>query len=236
MSSIRTNTAKLQRPLQTIFAFALVVQLSLGISHAQQLQRGISVQMAHTTNATAYPAADYADAWIVAVAADGRLYFGVTPVTPEQLLEKMEATPRLRDTRLYIKADAHSTFSSLRTALGPARSAQFENAVLLTSQPESPSQAGLVPPQGINVEIVPQKSGAIDVRISMQAGVSQLMVNGKTIAWSDLEGTLKNLGRGQDQVVQAEANDAVPFADLIRVLDEARKTGAKLAVPSYHSL
>jgi biopolymer transport protein ExbD len=86
------------------------------------------------------------------------------------------------------------------------------------------------------VEIVPQKSGAIDVRISRQAEVSQLMVNGKTIAWSDLEGTLKNLVRGQDQVVQIEANDAVPFADLIRVLDEARKTGAKLAVPSYHSL
>ena len=200
------------------------------------LTKGVSVQMAQTTNAVAYPAADNADAWIVAVTAEGSLYFEVTLVTPEQLLEKMEVTPRLRDARLYIKADAHSTFSSLKTALGPARSAQFEDAVLLTSQPESHSQAGLVPPQGISVEIVPQKTGAIDVRISRQAEVSQLMVNGKTIAWSDLEGTLKNLVRGRDQVVQLEANDAVPFADLIRVLDEARKTGAKLAVPSYHSL
>ena len=236
MSSIRTNTPESQRQLQAIFAFALVVQLSLSIGHTQQLQRGVSVQMARTTNAAAYPSADDADGWIVAVTAEGNLYFGVKPVTPEQLLEKMEATPRLRDARLYIKADAHSTFSSLRTALGPARSAQFENAVLLTAQPESHSQAGLVPPQGISVEIVPQKSGAIDVHISMQAGVSQLMVNGKTIAWSDLEGTLKNLVRGRDQVVQVEAKDAVPFADLIRVLDEARKTGAKFAVPSYHSL
>ena len=200
------------------------------------LTKGVNVQMAQTTNAVAYPAADNADAWIVAVTAEGSLYFGVKLVTPEQLLEKMEATPRLRDARLYIKADAHSTFSSLKTALGPARSAQFEDAVLLTSQPESHSQAGLVPPQGISVEIVPQKTGAIDVRISRQAGVSQLMVNGNTIGWSDFEGTLKNLVRGRDQVVQVEANDAVPFADLIHVLDEARKTGAKLAVPSYHSL
>jgi biopolymer transport protein ExbD len=199
------------------------------------LTKGVSVQMAQTTNAVAYPAADNADAWIVAVTAEGSLYFGVTLVTPEQLLEKMEVTPRLRDARLYIKADAHSTFSSLKTVLGPARSAHFEDAVLLTSQPESHSQAGPISPQGINVEIVLQKS-AIDVRISRQAEVSQLMVNGKTIAWSDLEGTLKNLVRGRDQVVQVEANDAVPLADLIRVLDEARKTGAKLAVPSYHSL
>jgi len=236
MSSPRTNTPKSQRQLQAIFAFALVVQLSLSIGHTQQLQRGVSVQMARTTNAAAYPAADDADAWIVAVTAEGNLYFGVKPVTPEQLLEKMEATPRLRDARLYIKADARSTFSSLKTALGPARSAQFENAVLLTSQPESHNQAGLVPPQGINVEIVPQKSGAIDVRISRQADASQLMVNGKTVPWSNLEGTLKNLVRGRDQVVQVEANDTVPFADVIRVLDEACKTGAKLAVPSYHSL
>src|ERR1700756_1702860 len=200
------------------------------------LTKGVSVQMPQTTNAVAYPAADNADAWIVAVTAEGSLYFEVTLVTPEQLLEKMEVTPRLRDARLYIKADAHSTFSSLKTVLGPARSAHFEDAVLLTSQPESHSQAGPISPQGINVEIIPQRSGAIEVRTSRQAEVSQLMVNGKTIAWSDLEGTLKNLVRGRDQVVQVEANDAVPFADLIRVLDEARKTGAKLAVPSYHSL
>jgi biopolymer transport protein ExbD len=200
------------------------------------LTEGVSVQMAQTTNAVAYPASDNADAWIVAITAEGSLYFGVALVTPVQLLEKMEVTPRLRDARLYIKADAHSTFSSLKTVLGPARSAHFKDAVLLTSQPESPSQGGPISPQGVNVEIVPQKSGAIDVRISRQTEVSQLMVNGKTIAWSDLEGTLKNLVRGRDQVVQIEANDAVPFADLIRVLDEARKTGAKLAVPSYHSL
>jgi len=234
MNSIRMNTPNSLS--NRTLGLALVISLALGISGAQQLRRGVSVQMAQTRNAVSYPDADNANAWIVAVTADGRLYFGVKPVTPEQLLEKMEATPHLRDARLYIKADAHSTFSSLRTALGPARSAQFENAVLLTSQPESHSHAGLVLPQGINVEIVPQKSGAIDVRISRQAEASQLMVNGKTIVWSELEGTLKNLVRGRDQVVQVEASDAVPFADVIRVLDEACKTGAKLAVPSYHSL
>ena len=234
MNSIRMNTPNSLS--NRTLGLALVISLALGISGAQQLRRGVSVQMAQTRNAVSYPDADNANAWIVAVTADGRLYFGVKPVTPEQLLEKMEATPHLRDARLYIKADAHSTFSSLRTALGPARSAQFENAVLLTAQPESHSQAGLVPPQGISVEIVPQKSGAIDVRISRQADASQLMVNGKTVPWSNLEGTLKNLVRGRDQVVQVEANDTVPFADVIRVLDEACKTGAKLAVPSYHSL
>ena len=77
MSSIRTNTSNSQRQLQMTLALALIVPLSLGISLAQHLRQGVSVQMARTTNATAYPAADNADAWIVAVTADGRLYFGV---------------------------------------------------------------------------------------------------------------------------------------------------------------
>jgi biopolymer transport protein ExbD len=120
--------------------------------------------------------------------------------------------------------------------LGPARSAQFENVVFLTSQPGSYSHSATASPQGINVEILPQKKEAIDVHLSSQAEASQVIVNGKAITWLELGRTLKNLVRGPGEVVVVEANDAVPFADVIRVLDEARKTGARLAVPSYHSL
>ena len=46
------------------------------------MQRGVSVQMAVTSNATSVPDADSNDAWIVTVTADGSLYFGADPMTP----------------------------------------------------------------------------------------------------------------------------------------------------------
>jgi biopolymer transport protein ExbD len=222
------------------FVCLLALSLSATANHAAAqtppMTRGISVQMPETRNAATYADADNANAWIVAVTVDGQLYLGPRPVTPEQLFEEMKATPRQRDAKLYIKADARSTFSSLKAALGPARSAQFENVVFLTSQPGSYSHSATASPQGINVEILPQKKEAIDVHLSSQAEASQVIVNGKAITWLELGRTLKNLVRGPGEVVVVEANDAVPFADVIRVLDEARKTGARLAVPSYHSL
>ena len=232
------------QPLQTLQSrhFVMILTYTLGITlfaavgiHAQQMQQGISVTMAETKNAVAAPEADTPGAWIVTITADGRLYFGVKPVTPQQLFETMEATPRHRDAKLYIKADAHSTFVSLKTALGPARSVWFADAVLLTSQPAPSDSAGVVSPQGIDVRITPQRQAAIDVRLSRQSETSQLTINGKAEDWSQLDSGLKNLVRPGD-VVQVEAADAVPFADVIRVLDAARTTGATLAVPSYHSL
>ena len=55
------------------------------------LQKGVSVQMASTTGAAQLADADNPDAWIVTVTANGDLYFGVDPVTPENLLEMMKS-------------------------------------------------------------------------------------------------------------------------------------------------
>jgi biopolymer transport protein ExbD len=219
--------------------FVCLIAFSLLANAAAQtpaMTKGVSVQMAQTNNAAAYPDADNANAWIIAVTADGRLFFGVKPVTPDQLFEEMKITPRNRNAKLYVKADARSPFSALKGALGVARSAWFENAVLLTSQPAAASSSGLVPPQGIDVRIVPQKAGTIDVRLSRQGETSIPIVNGKASDWSELEGTLKALVGKADQTVNLEATDAVPFADLMRVIDEARMAGATVAVPMYHSL
>ncbi len=57
------------------------------------LQQGVSVQMAMTNHAQPVPAADDQDAWVIAVTADGKLYFGAHPETSEGLLEKMKSTP-----------------------------------------------------------------------------------------------------------------------------------------------
>ena len=122
MSSITTNTPNSARYLSC--ALALMTLLSPGFSHAQQLRQGVTVQMAHTASAVPYPAADDDDAWIVVVTADGDLYFGVKPVTPDQLLEEMKATPRQRDTKLYIKADARAPFANVVRVLQAGRPCQ----------------------------------------------------------------------------------------------------------------
>ena len=85
--------------------------------------------------------------------------------------------------------------------------------------------------------LVPQRNeGKIEVRLLSHGNESTLTVNGKSVAWSELESTLKNLVRSPNQVVELQCNDAIPFSELIRVMDEARKTGAAAALPIFHSL
>jgi len=226
------------KPLLFVYLVALaVVAVAISGNHAQTpaLQQGISVQMPHTNNAFAYPAADTADAWIVAITADGSLFFGTMSVSPDQLFEEMKSTPRHRDARLYVKADARSTFSSLKTALGPARTVYFEQVVLLTSQSASASSSGIVPPNGIEVKIVP---GHHDVALRISSspqGSPTVTLNDKSVAWSELGSALKKqLHPGQ--TVQVEASDDVRFADLIKVIDEARADKATVALPMSHSI
>ena len=215
----------------------LATLIHYGRAQNPPMRQGVSVEMAATNNAVAVPEADGADAWIIAITADGRLYFGVKAVTSDQLFEEMKATPRKRDAKLFVKADARSTFASLKSALGPARSVEFEKAVLLTSQPAHASGHEVFPPHGIEVQIVPTaKPGQIDVRWLRLEQSSTLTVNGKTVAWTELDNTLKNLVRGPNQIVEVEPVDSVQVAEVIRVLDEARKSGAAVVLPMFHSI
>ncbi|MGC2446131.1 MAG: biopolymer transporter ExbD [Candidatus Sulfotelmatobacter sp.] len=202
------------------------------------LQQGVSVQMAVTSNAQPMLAADNQDAMIIAVTADGRLFFGVHPESAEGLMEQMKKNPRQRDQTLYIKADAHARFVDVKKALMAAQVGEFTTPVLLTMQHEAVQPGSLVPPKGIAVGLRARGNGEpIIVRISSSAeGTATLTVNDHVLPWSELESKLKQQAHSPDQIVQVEANDAVSFADLIRVLDEARATGAMVSVPIFRSL
>ena len=201
------------------------------------LTEGISVRMAQTKNAVPYPDADDPQALVATITADSHLYLGVKSVTRDQLLEEMTSQARQHGVKLYIKADARATFSDLKMALGPARSAHFETAVLLTSQPAPRSAAGLVAPQGIQAKIAPNKAeGAIHVRLSGPGESSELLINQQVVPWRELEATLKDLVHNPDQLVKIEASDATPFADIARVMDDIRKAGASVSLPIYNSL
>jgi biopolymer transport protein TolR len=209
----------------------------MAVAQSPALQRGVSVQMAATNNAAPMPDADNQNAWIITVVADGSLYLGVDPVSPENLTDQMKAHPRNRDQKLYIKADARASSASVKAALGPARSSNFEEIVLLASQPESRASGTMIPPKGIEVQLGAPPSGrAIMVRLADSAKGSTLTINDRRITSQELGSTLKGLLHGHVEVVQVEASDAVPFGEVMRVIDEARAAGATVALPTYRSL
>jgi biopolymer transport protein TolR len=217
----------------------LAVAIALGTSgQTPALQKGVSVQMAVTNNAQAMPAADELDAWVIAVTADGRLFFGADQETAEGLLDQMKVNPRKRDQNLYIKADARAPFSAVKKALYAAREGLFENPVLLTMQHESVRPGTVAPPRGIGVSLSDSRGGeAVFVRLSSsEHGPATLNINGQTMAWQELDSTLKQATHSPGRTVLVEVNDAVSFADVMHVLDAARANNATVSLPIFNSL
>jgi biopolymer transport protein ExbD len=238
MNPHATNTPLTSKHPALRVAIVLATTLfALHAINAQQLQKGVSVQMAVTSTAISMPEADNNDAWVVAITADGSLYFGADPMTPEALADWTKTHPRNREAKLYIKADARAPFASVKAALAPARSSNFDDVVLLTSQPGSHTPGTVAPPKGIEVLMeAPASGGAIQVRLSGPAQGSTLTVNDRRLTPPELESTLKGLVHNHAQIVQVEANDAVPFGEIMRVIDQARAAGATVALPIYHSI
>jgi biopolymer transport protein ExbD len=202
------------------------------------MQKGISVQMVTTNNAAPESAADDQDAWIVTVTADGNLYFGATPVTPKSLTEEMKIHPRLRDAKLYVKADAHSSFAGVERVLEAAQINLFEGAVLLTSRSESASPEELVPPKGLEVSFnAPSDVEPVVVQLvgSNQAAPA-LKVNNVYISIHSLESTLiKSLQNRNDKVAVIKVAGATSFDHVAYVIDACYSTGARVILPSSSS-
>ena len=197
------------------------------------LRQGVSVQMARTANAAPMPAADNEDAWVVSVTADGRMFFDVKPVTQESLTETMIETPRHRDQDLYIKADARTNFGMVKPALKAATTDGFESAVLLTNQNETGSLGKLVAPKGLQVMLAPSSTSVgIQLRDSGQKA-PKIVVNGREIVLSDLQNAVNQALQGQNnRIVQLQADDSVPFAQVAQVIDACSSLKATVAVPT----
>jgi biopolymer transport protein ExbD len=215
-------------------AFALIVIAARNVpTTAQTMQQGISVQLAATNNAAPVPDADNEDAWIVTVTNDGSLYFGVQPVTLDNLAKQMKERPRNREQKLYIKADARAPFANIKRVLEVGRETFFADAVLLTSQPESPRPGTLVPPKGIEVMVDPARSASANTIDVLDSGRESpvLKINDRQIPWTSLPSTLMQIFQNQPQkVVVIKADDHLPFANVIQVIDTCRSTGAQVAV------
>ena len=204
---------------------------------AQEMQRGIRVQMPVTSNATSVPDADHNDAWVVAVTADGSIYLGADPKTPEELADWVKTHPRNREAKLYIKADARASFASVEQVLQVGRQAMFETPILLTSQREATAPGTVMPPNGLEVVIgsaAPAGTVATVVQL-LNSGQQRplLRVNGDEISWSALQGTLtQHYQKGDEKVVLLKGDGRLPFGQVVQVIDVCRSTGARVFLPT----
>ena len=201
------------------------------------MQRGVSVQLALTGNATPMPEADDDDAWIVTVTAEGRIYFGTNPVTSASLADEMKKRPRNREQKLYVKADARAPFAQVERALEAGSEVWFEAAVLLTAQPVASKSGTVVPPKGLEVLIGPRPpAAAVATLVQLLSPGHQeplLRVNGDEISWSALEGTLRqHFQKGDEKVVLLKADEQLPFGQVVRTIDACHATGAKVVLPT----
>lgn len=211
--------------------FAAVVPCAS--AQSPELRKGVSVQMVNTQNATAMPAADNEDAWVITVTREGNLYFGADPFTADELAEWMKTHPRNREASLYIKADARAAFANVDKALELGRKAQFAAPVLLTSQTESHPPGTMVAPKGLPVWVEgPPGASSIVVEINSSEGKPSLKVNNEQTSPAALQNMLSRLLQNQSpRVVTVKAGDHATFNDFAHVIDVCTSLGAKTVVP-----
>jgi biopolymer transport protein ExbD len=220
----------------SLIAVTIVSATALsGFAQNPRLQKGVSVQMADTNNATPMPEADKEDAWVIAVTASGQTYFGTQLGTSEELAEELKAKPRNRAAKLYIKADGRAPYAVVRKVLQVARELMFEDAVLLTKQPESPALGMMVPPKGIEVLLAsPASSEPIAVRVSSSGkNIPDLKVNDHPVSITNLQTALNQaLQNRSSKLVLVNADTQLPFAQIVHVIDAACSVGAQIVLAS----
>jgi biopolymer transport protein TolR len=154
MSWLGTNYLARTKPTVWSVAFVVVVTMMLAAPRitAQAMQKGVNVELAPASSAVPVPDADSQDAVVIAVTDTGKLYFGIEPVTPGSLTEKLK--DRVSDRTVYIKADARAPYAYLVKVLDAARTAGIAGVTLLTTQPRT--QAGTVLlPEGFEMDLAP---------------------------------------------------------------------------------
>jgi len=211
----------------------------LAVAQSPALQRGISVQMAVTSNAAAMPDADNEGASIVSITVDGSIYVGVDLAAPPSLADAIKASLSNHAKRLYIKADARAPYSTLEAVLEAARAAGVAAPVLLTSQPGTEPAGTVVPPKGLEVLVgAPSslESSAVQVFLSGPSSPT-LKVNSSVVPRNSWQSTLQQLLQSRsEKVVALRASGNMPFADVANAIDVCRSAGAKVVLPKPYLL
>jgi biopolymer transport protein ExbD len=168
---------------------------------------------------------------IVTVAGDGTLYFGLDPVTPEELTNEMTSHPRERRQSLYIKADARASFAEVQKAFDAAARTDFERPVLLTSQPE-PQAGGIAVPKGLEVWVGAGSDAEVRVMRLFAAPQSGpgLEIDDQRVPWSGLREALHRIGQSQRRAILLQADGQLAYSQVVQAIDACRGAGFRVVV------
>jgi biopolymer transport protein TolR len=98
------------------------------------------VDLARSSHAIEMPDADREDALLITVQRDGKIYFGTTHVSPEELPAMIkEGLKRGAPPEVYLKADARARYRSIAEALDGIRDSGVEKIGILTNHSFNPA-------------------------------------------------------------------------------------------------
>ena len=202
---------------------------------AQEMQKGISVELARTGNAVPMPDADKGDSLIVTITDNGSVYVGIDQVSPDALGEKVKAGLSNREKKFYVKADARTAYANVLRVLDAAHTAGVEAVSLLTAQQDSSRPGTLMPPKGLEVLVGPAlPAGTVATVVELLNSGKPLptpKINDEEISWPALQSTLSRLfQKGDDRVILLKADTRLPFAHVVQAVDACRSTGARVVL------
>lgn len=176
------------------------------------------------------PEADREDAVVVAVTAKGTVYYGITPVSPAELGEKIRGG--LPGKRLYIKGDSRAMYDDVAKVLEAARRAGIEAPILLTAQRDSPEPVYPVPPKGLEVAVgpsLPSAAESIVVQVLKAGPGRAVKIGDERIPSDSVQATLERLFQKRSQrVVVLKTDEPSPFGEVVRVIDACRAAGGRV--------
>ena len=118
-------------PLADVMLVLLIIFMVI----TPMLSKGVSVDLVMTDNPIAMSDADKEDAVLVAVTRDGRVFFGSTPITPEEVGSKVrDILANSLDKTVYLKCDARARYERVVEVVDSLRTAGVDNVGLLTEK------------------------------------------------------------------------------------------------------
>jgi biopolymer transport protein ExbD/biopolymer transport protein TolR len=133
---VRNEGAKVNSNINvTPMVDVMLVLLIIFMVITPLLQKGVTVDLAKTTNPKPLPDAEKEDALIVAVMRDGTVFFDTAMVRPEELTQKVKDRVSTRTNKeVFVKADARTKYKSVVDVVDNVRSAGVDQLGLLTEQ------------------------------------------------------------------------------------------------------
>jgi len=134
--TIRNEGSKINSNINvTPMVDVMLVLLIIFMVITPMLHPGVPVDLARTLNPVAMSDADNADALILSVMRDGKIFLGSESVTSEALRQKVRDTVVNRVNKtVYVRADARVRYGFLVDAVDDVRAAGVDQLGLLTEQ------------------------------------------------------------------------------------------------------